>query len=149
VGAYDQILGRVTDRFMADLLGVSVEQYQRRRTQNSPGQMSLFDDPATGSNLLRSSARQQSFDWDESKVKRDPEGKFAEKAEPKKESEFKTATDFLSEGKTHHFPTRKGRSSARSPGLKSTAGGSWPSSTTGKGNSTKLTPNGSMIFMRK
>jgi hypothetical protein len=86
---------------MADLLGVSVEQYERRRARNSPGQLSLWDDPATESNLLRTSARQKSFDWDESKVKRDPEGKFAEKAEPKKESEFKTATDFLSEGKSY------------------------------------------------
>jgi hypothetical protein len=73
VGAYDQILGRVTDRFMADLLGVSVEQYERRRARNSPGQLSLWDDPATESNLLRTSARQKSL-WDEDAHPRHPAG---------------------------------------------------------------------------
>ena len=63
----------IADRFMAELLGITVEQYEARKYKNSPGQMSLWDDDATGSNLLRTSARQKSL-WDEDSHPRHPAG---------------------------------------------------------------------------
>jgi hypothetical protein len=63
----------IVDRFMAEALGLTVEQYERRRARNSPGQLSLWDDPATESNLLRTSARQKSL-WDEDSHPRHPAG---------------------------------------------------------------------------
>jgi hypothetical protein len=63
----------IVDRFMAEALGLTVEQYERRRARNSPGQLSLWDDPATESNLLRTSARQKSL-WDEEAHPRHPAG---------------------------------------------------------------------------
>jgi hypothetical protein len=63
----------IVDRFMAEALGLTVEQYERRRARNSPGQLSLWDDPATESNLLRTSARQKSL-WDEESHPRHPAG---------------------------------------------------------------------------
>jgi len=69
----------IADRLITTELGLTTEQYAARRAKNSPGQMSLFGDGLGTDAPLRTSARQQRFDWDETKVKRDPEGKFAEK----------------------------------------------------------------------
>ena len=71
--ARDSAADAIADRFMAELLGITVEQYEARKYKNSPGQMSLWDDDATGSNLLRTSARQKSL-WDEDSHPRHPAG---------------------------------------------------------------------------
>lgn len=61
----------------AAMFEAAMEHYAARKMKSMPGQMGLFDDDFTGKFIRKPNQEQTSFDWDESKVKRDDIGRFA------------------------------------------------------------------------